>query len=161
MKLLRRLPILTVLTLLVGCSEPVAGSATSPSSEIRPCPTAAQVMKDFMAAFNSGDSLRVARLVGASIHLVDDLPAHKLDSQQREEVLSYLNSRISLGERFQDVVITPGIQANVAGMTFARMASDGRTLTGTGKGVTSASDGASDCHVLSQLIMQSRPSPQP
>jgi len=160
-KLLARLMLLIGFPLLIGCNEPVAGSATSPSSTIRTCPIAAQVLNDFIAAFNSDDVLRLAGLVGASIHLVDDLPARKLDSQQRQEVLSYLNGRISLGERFQDVVITPGIQANVAGMTFARVTSDGRKLIGTGKGVTSATDGASDCHVLSQLIMQSRPIPQP
>ena len=82
---------------------------------------------------------------------------------QRKEVLSYLNGRISLGDRFLDVVITPRIEASVAGMTFARMTSNGRKLFGTGKAITSETypDLVSDCHYLSALIMQSRPVPQP
>lgn len=162
-KLLARLLLLIALPLLASCSEPVARSATGPHATIPACPTAAQVLNDFIAAFNSGNGLRVAGLVGASVHLVDDLPERKFDPEQRQEVLNYLNGRINLGERFLDVVITPGIQTNVAGVSFARTTSDGRKLVGNGKAITSVTepDHATDCHDLSQLIMFGRPLPLP
>src|ERR1700681_2896122 len=81
-RLLARLMLLIGFPLLMGCNEPAAGSAPSPSSTIRPCPSAAQVLNDFIGAFNSADGIRVAGLVGASIHIVDDLPAGKFDSEQ-------------------------------------------------------------------------------
>jgi hypothetical protein len=118
---------------------------------------------DFIAAFNSGDARGVADLVGATVQLTDDLPERNFVSQERQEVLNYLNVRIALGERFLDVVITPGIQTNVAGVSYARMTSDGRKLFGNGKAVTSVTDQehATDCHHLSALIMFGRPQPQP
>jgi hypothetical protein len=163
MKLQAQLLLLIALCILASCSEPVAHSATSPHATTSACPTAAQVLNDFVAAFNSGDDRRVADLVGASIQLTDDLPERNFDSQQRQEVLDYLNGRIALGERFLDVVITPGVQTNVAGISYARMTSDGRKLFGRGKAVTSVTDQehATDCHHLSELHIFGRPQPQP
>jgi hypothetical protein len=151
------------LPILAGCSDPSARSATSPHATISPCPTAALVLGDFIAAFNSGDARGVADLVGAAIQLTDDLPEHLFDSQQRQEVLNYLKARIALGERFLDVVITPGIQTNVAGISYARVTSDGRKLFGKGKAVTSVTDSehVTDCHHISALHIFGRPQPQP
>jgi hypothetical protein len=122
---------------------------------------AEQVLRNFIAAFNSGDGRRAGDLIGASIQLVDDLPEGKFVSQERQEVLSYLSGRIALGERFVDFVVAPGIQTNVAEIAFARVTSDGPKLYGKGKGVTSVTepDHTPDCHHLSTLIMFGRPTP--
>jgi hypothetical protein len=151
------------LPILVGCSEPSARSTTSAHATISPCPTAAQVLGDFIAAFNSGDTRGVADLVGATVQVTDDLPERNFDSSERQEVLNYLNARIALGERFLDVIITPGIQTNVAGISYARMTSDGRKLFGKGKAVTSVTDSehVTDCRHISALHIFGRPQPQP
>jgi hypothetical protein len=160
-KLPAGLLLLIALPLLGGSSQPVARSEARYDATIRPCPTAAQVLKDFIAGFNSGDGRRASDLIGVSIQLVDDLPGDKFVSQERQEVLSYLTARIALGERFVDFVIAPGIQTNVAEIAFARVTPDGPKLFGKGKGVTSVTepDHITDCHHLSTLIMFGRPTP--
>lgn len=150
---------------LSACAEssvPNNGRSPSPVPSAAKCPTAAEVFSDFVAAFNSGDRVRIRRLLAPSFHLADDLPERFFKSQQDDEVRAYLDARINLGEQFLNVKLEPGITPNVVGITFLRTTSDGRKLYGKGKAVTSQQQApTTDCSHLSELIMFGRPEQTP